>query len=487
MAKKIICLFLSVIFCATLLIACADNGVKDQTINPVDSIGETENADPLAQRMATRDNLPAMDLDGLQWRVYGQEPHLKDYFYTKEEDGEVVNDAIFYANRAVEERFNLEMIVDYSGKNDNEQPQAIQRFVSAGDDAYSLVTCHDVLGTNLSLNGMFVNLHKINYIDFAQPWWHDMEAITIMGQAYMISSDMTMFQLGHAYVIYFNKDIMDDWNIPYPYQDVFDNKWTLDRLISITKDVYADVNGNSIKDKGDMYGFAVLPECYGWLDSFNIQTTVKDPDDILRVNDNVDKMSTLFSKTHEWLFKSMGAHSTQVGNYHPTKEFMDGEYMMVYGIIEFSVKQYRFVEKLNYGLVPMVKYDENQKDYITAFLDYPFFVLNVQTDKQLDITGLLVEALSSQGYRQIAPAYYEIALKVKYSQDDESVRTIEIINDTLTPSLSWCFENWQGLNRAFYDLNMGSNGDYASWAAKKMKSAEARVKQVLKALEKMDK
>jgi hypothetical protein len=485
MANKLIWTTICAAIILSVLNSCANNKTGEMvTTNAAAETSAETNA--LDARMKTPDTLPETDLQGIDWRVYAQKEHVNGFFYAEDENGEVVNDAIYYANRTVEERFNFNLVVDYSGNDDNAQPNAIKRLVAAGDNTYSLVTCHDVLGSNLSLENTFVNLYSLNYINFDEPWWHNIEDITVLGQAFMVSSDMTVYQLNGTWALYFNKDIMDDLNLEYPYSSVFDGTWTLDKLIALTKDVYTDVNGDTIQDKDDIYGFGVLPECYGWLDSFGIQTTVKDDDNVLAVNEDIEKMSALLEKTNSWLFGSLGAKSTQVGNYTPNDEFKNGKYMIIYSMIGQSVTNYRFVDNLNYGIVPMVKYDEKQENYISTFLDYPFFVPNVQDAAALDVTGLLIEAFSAQGYRQIVPAYYEIALKVKYAQDDESVKSIEIIHDTTRPSFSWCFENWQGLNRVFYDLNMAKSADYASYEAKKVKTAEARVKLLVKKFEAME-
>lgn len=468
----------------TMLFSCAKSGAGEETAAITEAV--TEENDPLAERRAISDDLPATDLEGLEWRVYAQEVHVKGFFYTDAEDGEVVNDAIYYANRTVEERFNVDLVVDYSGNDDTGQPAAIQRLVAAGDSSYSLVTCHDVLGSNLSLNGTFVNLYKINYLNFDKPWWHDMEAITVLGQVYMISSDMSVLQLSRTWSVYFNKDIMDDFTLEYPYQTVLDGTWTLDKLISLTRDVYVDVNGDSTRDNGDVYGFSILPNCYGWLDSMGIQTTMKDKDDILKVNEDQTKITSLVEKMYDWLFNTAGGRSSMQNNVTEDEMFKNQQLMMIYSMITSSVNNYRFVEKLNYGILPVPKYDEKQADYISTFMDYPFFVPNTQSDEQLNVTGLMIEALSAEGYKQIFPAYYEIALKVKYAQDDESVQMIEIINRTTRPSFSWCFENWQGLQQSLYTLILGKSSDYASYYAKTVKSAQARVNTLIKLFEKME-
>lgn len=485
MKKRLVSIALLLALMLPAVIGCSskdDASVSDTTAVTEAVIDEN---DPLAARRAIPDDLPDRDLDGLEWRVYAQEAHVKGYFYSEAEDGEVVNDAIYSTNRTVEERFNADIIVDYSGNDDNTQPAAISRMVAAGDSTYSMVTCHDVLGCNLSLTGTFVNLYDINYLNFEKPWWHDMEAITVLDQAYMISSDITILQLSRTWCIYFNKDIMVDFNIDFPYESVLNGTWTLDRAISMTRDVYVDVNGDSKRDDEDIYGFSILPNCYGILDSMDIQTTTKDSEDILKVLEDQSKITTVVEKMYDWLFNTQGGRSSMQNNITETEMFKNQKLMMIYSMVRDSVSTYRFVEKLNYGILPVPKYDENQAEYISTFLDYPFFVPNTQGPEQLDVTGLLIEALSAEGYKQIFPAYYEIALKVKYAQDDESVQMIEIINSSMRPSFSWCFEDWKGLQETLYKMISGKTKDFASYYARTVKSAQARVKTLIKGFEKL--
>ena len=150
-----------------------------------------------------------------------------------------------------------------------------------------------------------------------------------------------------------------------------------------------------------------------------------------------------------------------------------------------AVNSYRMNEKLKLRACTDAEYDEIRKHISAPIRTPPFFVPNVQNEEQLRITGMMIEAMSAEGYKRIVPAYYEVALKVKYSQDDESVQMIEIINDASRPSFSWCLENWQGLQMSLYTLIFGSSSDYASYYAKTVKPAKARIKYVVKCYEKL--
>ena len=54
----------------------------------------------------------------------------------------------------------------------------------------------------------------------------------------------------------FNKRLLDESGIEYPYQSVRDGTWTLESLASITADLTRDVNGDSSYTLGDdVFGY----------------------------------------------------------------------------------------------------------------------------------------------------------------------------------------------------------------------------------------
>jgi len=51
--------------------------------------------------------------------------------------------------------------------------------------------------------------------------------------------------------------------------------------------------------------------------------------------------------------------------------------------------------------------------------------------------GAVTEALAAEGYRSVTPAYFEIALKNKYTRDDESSQMLDILvsGNTFEPAI----------------------------------------------------
>jgi hypothetical protein len=82
----------------------------------------------------------------------------------------------------------------------------------------------------------------------------------------------------------------------------------------------------------------------------------------------------------------------------------------------------------DFGILPYPKYDEAQDKYYSRVSYYWCCVIPV-TNEDTEFTGAILEALNCESANSVVPAYYEIALKGKYSRDTESEQMLQLISD----------------------------------------------------------
>ena len=483
---KLLALVLVCVTAITPLTSCSEGkDVGDKVAATTAAATQpVEDVDPLSERKAIPDGLPDVNMDGYTFKVHGREEVELKSFFAEEEVGEPVNDALYYARRDISERFNAEIDVYVSGCDDFAQVNEIKKMVTSDDDIYNMMGGHDALLGNLSLDNYFVNIYNLPYQDFEKPWWSGVEDLTFMDQCYLITSDMSFLGLKNAKALFINKAIMADYGIEIPYQQVFDGKWTIDSLIELSKDVYEDLNANSTVDADDLYGFITEPNCYGFLESFGVDTTIRE-DDTLHVDFDMEFVSGVVSKIYDYLYQSKGATTTGENNLHAIEEFKNHKAMIIHIGVDFAASDARHVEGLDYGILPMPKWDEKQEDYKTMVMHYPFIVPATLREENYENTSILIEALSAEGYKQVFPAYFEIALKQKYSTDNESMRVLDIINESKAVSFSWAYENWEGFDLCLYYIYEKGSDNFASYYAANQKKAAKRAEKVQKAFVKM--
>ncbi len=487
---------LSLILAALLLMssfaACSDkpaDGKVATTTAPtaVDTAAET---DALDARKSISDNLPEANFDGETFRLYASTEKRAEKFYAESSNGDVINDAIFNAILTTEQRFNTDIVCilsDLGGNEDVTHNDAIRKAVQSEEDVCDVAENHDSLSGSAAVEGMYTNLHNLDLLDFTQPWWapNAVESLTFMDQLYLGSSAMSITGFNQTRVIFFNKDLLNKYNMEEPYDTVFAGEWYLDTLINQTKDVYEDLNGNSSRDSEDFYGYIAGAPIYCYLESYGIPTIIKD-EDSLTTGINTPRTVTMVEKLYNLLYETDGGMIYKKVDSEDNNIVLFGKNQSLYafGEIGDAVNHLRHTD-VNYGIIPTPKLDEVQEDYLAAYTDRFFVVPRTVPTDRYEFVGTIIEAMSAEGYKQIFPAYYEIALKQKFTFDNESMQVLDLINDCriLDFAFVYCAEI-NGLIDSLLSPTAPSS-NFASKYTAQEKVINAKLKSVYKAFEKM--
>ena len=346
--------------------------------------------------------------------------------------------------------------------------------VLAGEDAFDIATGHDLSMANFSLEGYFENLCEIPYLNFDKPWWpkFTMDSLTVNGRAYLFSNNISYEFMSDTRVMFFNKKIITDMNLDMPYELVYDGKWTLDRMGEMSASAYVDLNGNSEIDEGDRFGF-VNQMWYAYLEAFNLESYCEGSDGNLSYVFDTDKYQKIIDSFHSMTFSNGGLFNENAVNI-----FSEGKALFTYQMLDCATTDFSQSD-VQYGILPMPKLDENQSQYYGGMTDRPYGV-PVTAHENIDKIGLIIEALSAEGYKNVYPAYFEQALKARYSDQTDDANMIDIVcgNDIL--AFSYIYGKDSPFNSMMYELLKPgvSNPSVASYAAKKEKSQKSRVEKL---------
>ena len=463
--------------------SCASEATIDtETTTASDTAVESTDA-----RLALDDKLPEKDFYGAELCILAYDESGKPevaLYALDEATGDIVDDAIYERNQRVEERFNCTITEYDPGLTDwQDHTNFIKTSVMAGEDEYDITYNHIIGGPNNSLDGVYMNLYDLEYLDFDQPWWSEqmIDEMTLRDQIYAVGDVISLGALKSAKVFYINKDKFADYNLELPYNDVFDGSWTMDKFMNLTKDIYEDVNGNSERDLEDFYGFISHSNQNGWHVSCDIQVGEKDPNETLKVAVDSDKLAAFVEKIYRLYFESEGTLTIR-GNDPETGTpetdwqanlFADGRGLIAFSLIRHASTTFR-ESNVEYGIIPFPKWDENQESYRT-FCGGTLIGIPVTVSDQ-EMVGILLEALVAESYKTVVPAYFKTALKEKFTFDSESAQTLDIINDTLAISFAYAYNNFSGFQ--MIGPIMGSDNpapEYASYLAANLPAIEARV------------
>jgi hypothetical protein len=407
-------------------------GPSDETVPTVltDSLGNNLN-----DRANYKDNLPGdLDFNQAEYRVLiRDEEDYKENEFVDAPGSEVISDALYSRQQQVEDRLNIKIIpVKKPGDwgHRDEFISAVRDSVFAGTDDFDMIAGYAYYITPLALDGNFVNLAAFPYIDYENPWWPESikNELIIDNKLYFITGDYSLSLTKRAQCLFFNKTIAEDYALPNLYQLVLNNEWTLDKFAEISKSVSSDLNGDGIYDTADLYGFIHLK-----VDVYHQVLQLP----LAEVDDNGDLSIAIYNEkflnAYSKLYEILHAQSTLATNLRNSTDdygltlFKNNYSLMRGGRMDIS-QSLKDMES-DYGILPFPKYDQSQdKYYTTSADDYSLLCVpvTVNSDKYAMI-GAATEAIAAEGYRTVTPAYFDIALKNKYSRDDESSQMLDII------------------------------------------------------------
>lgn len=101
-------------------------------------------------------------------------------------------------------------------------------------------------------------------------------------------------------------------------------------------------------------------------------------------------------------------------------------------IIETEGEYLRGMKEV-YGIVPIPMLNADQDDYCSYAHDQmtAWGIANDTPEDRREMLGAFLEAMASESYRNVTPAYYEVALKNKYAKDPASWQMLDIVTEKL--------------------------------------------------------
>ena len=360
--------------------------------------------------------------------------------------GETVNDAIFNRNLKVEDRLNIDMSfhgIPGNGENVSEFARAVNIAIQAGANEYDIIASYSLSTAACATQGLLYNLYDLPYLNFDQPWWPErlLTEATVNDKLYFASGDISANTLYMMYTCFFNKELLAKYDLPNPQELVQNNQWTYEKFFQLCEGVYSDLNGNSQKDGEDQFGYMTSgihtePWFYGAGNLF----VEKDADGMLIPSPSfgsekvVDIISFLNSKlwtTEDSIYTESVLHQNA---------FAEKRILFCIDRARCSIRTFANTD-VQYGIVPVPKYTENQDSYITL-MGNPFTLYALPSDcRNPEMMAAVLECFASEGYRQVTPALFEITLKVKYADDPVSAEMYDLIRENVTFDIGRIFSN----------------------------------------------
>lgn len=463
MKKRIIT---ALLLCA-MLVGCGaettdkeTTGTADTAVDAAETVQETE----------IWDNVPAGSYDGYGFRFLTTEENWGYYrMDVEEQTGEVLDDAVFARNLAVEDRLGI--VITETGLHYSKVMDEVKATVLASEDAYDAMTLMAFNLMTTAQQKMLLDTAALSAIRTDMPWWNGnaIRDMAIGPREYMMIGDINLMFYESYYAVFFNKTVAEKFQIPDPYATVDEGKWTYDVYYSTAQAASTDVNGDGEwTADADTYGVAMHSNAGQSMILALGQSPLSRDADGYPVYDGLSeafidayrKVMTLYTDKHTTVKSGTAGVEKVDGGYQGVFKTDRALYMMeVLG----TLPELRDMES-EFGIVVLPKADEGA-EYVSPVYHGAIGLCVPVTVSDADRTGVVLENLAAESNRTVRGMYYDVVLGSKLVRDEASVASLDTILDSGRFEIGYVY-NW-GDMRSALEQNIGKgNADIASAFAK---------------------
>jgi hypothetical protein len=469
--KKILLILLALLTFGSTIASCA--APSDNKSNVVETTDETTNTETTSA-MST---IEKKDFGGYEYKIISTNQDKRQVDVEAEsENGSTLNDLVYRRNAVIEDTFNV--VLSASDDGYDKINSMIQKNVQAGDNPYSLYMTNSTAYT-LAVSGFLTAWNDIDSMDITKPWW-DQTAISQMsvgGKSFLITGDISPTCLLTSECILFNKNLFDDKNITYPYDDAFAGTWTLDKMIALSTGLTTDVNGDGeIKVNDDLYSFTL------WCDAGSAlfygaggYLSTKDESDYPVTSFDIDKITNIYEKIYKLVIDNKANYS-KTDHEGTFKLFNQGRAYFC-DITFQKIEMFLRDMENDYGVLPLPKYDEAQASYLTNVSGAGTMVVMPKSASDLDIIGAVTDGMAAASYDMITPSLYDIIASTKNVRDEQSSEMVQLIirNRVYDPVRMYFIDG----NNFADDLLAKSSETVSSYFASKQEKSQKQLQKII--------
>jgi len=475
------------LFCAILMSASACGSDTPAPSGDTTAAADETTAAPEGYDYAGKDfggeTVNILNFEDL-WKCY---LHL-DF---ESQTGEILDDAVYNRNRRVEEALNFKLNEVKWTDNTWETGQramidAVIQSVMAGDNAYDAAYLPISFKSAIITDGYLYDLNTMPGLNLDEEYWDGNinKALELDGKLYAASSPMQLMSLDMANVLLFNEDMFTNMKMAHPYDMVREGTWTLDKLneyVTALTQLNGDESFTFNNDGNAVYGMGVHPDIImGMLHAAGCRLTENNGGKFTLTIDN-ERWYSAGEKINKILIGTGHAIAdTSASDKNYIKLFREGRASFLLAELKASLELRDM--KDSFGLLPMPKLDEEQKDYHTM-VGFNTTLLTVpKTQANAERTGTVLDALSYESWKNILPIYFDVTLEQKGLRNENSIEMLEIIRSgvavepTLLLGITKSYVNTVDSNLLY------SDGNLASLAASNKASLETKLQSVVDGL-----
>ena len=434
---KIISLMLALLMIATAFAACSEKKEDDKDTDPKDSVAQTTNGDSTSEQTTKVPDIEVVNWDGREYRILGRlnttYAWANSFEVSRDEMPEdVVGKAVWNRNNDIRDNYGIEVKGIFSDSQNSDADTAL----ASGEDLYDLLLTPPERYLPNAQKGYLYDIAKLKYINLNHEAWIDFinDQLMIGGRLYYTSNKFMLQDKNRSYMLFYNRDIAKELNLGHFEDLVFNNEWTLDKVIELGKKATYENDGVPGMTKDDQWGVGVAQHYSFSQFAMGAGFRFAEPgpdgypkligatDEMMQILDKVYKLVT--DKTVYWCDEDYGPVDWNDCADH----MFYNEKMMIFGCVISLLDDLGVKSDFEFGVLPNPKYDSNQEHYHATPNLYNGSLLGVpSTVPDRDFVGYALELISEKSVDTTYKAFIETKCKLQEVEDEDAAKCLDII------------------------------------------------------------
>ncbi|HPE95478.1 MAG TPA: hypothetical protein PLT66_05380 [Bacillota bacterium] len=500
--KKIVLILLSLLLVFSF-VAC-DNSNDNST--PASSVGGTS-ADTSAENEHYSAKIPAgfelsnKDVIIVTSASVPKDQTTFDFCYNREEmETNVINTAALERVNYVEELLDCTITERCLDRWANEAASVLPNEINGGTANYYIVSSAVQEASTLVYQGIYYDLNSLDGLNgLAEPWWDAAftEAATIDDKIFFATGDISFRSRETLACMLFNKEMVSQLDLSNPYQLVKDKQWTMDTVLTWSKLISKDMNDDGKINYKDKFGIGgqndnIWSMFYGGGES----TVSRQSDGTFKVNlssehaVNVAESIMALMQNKEY-FVCANDYWNESGYVTSPSEFILTAFLENRCLLlSTSLSNISKVREMavDFGILPMPLYDENQDEYCSFMNPWAGAVFSIPIslyEDEAEEAAVLLEILGAEGKNTLIPAYYEVCLQGQSTRDDESIEMLDLILETAGCDSGHIYDWGKVGYNVLHGAITASAGTFVSLVQSNQNAIEAGINRTIEAFEEL--
>ncbi|MBQ7161077.1 MAG: hypothetical protein IJR90_05165, partial [Clostridia bacterium] len=484
---------LRILLCVVLVAVCVIV-IASCDKKPVDPVDTTDPDKPVEKHY---DDLPN-DLDFNKEQVnifYWGHTFVINELTADGSTGDVVDLAIDARNVKVEERLNVKLNPIQGEAPAEVFMPVVRDEILSGSTDYDIILGPQCTSTEVAAAGAFRDLAGEKYLDFSKPYWSEdyIQALSVNKKRFLIGGDISLTTTAWTSTMLFYIEPFENiFGSPDDFYELIlsgdgdTGGWTLDVMSDYCKKCYINLNGNAVRDTGDQFGLGMgagSSNIDRFIYSSGMSISKRDENNVPYLDIKNSKLIDYFNKFYEFFHNNEGVNFTKDNSAPANTAGQVDDVFNACGMNE--IVELRAEEK-DFGVIPFPKVDSEMTSYKSWLSDNTVIcgIPITEPDDRMPLATSVIECIASENYELTLPAYYETALKDKYTRDDYSSKMLDIIHDGETNDFAVTYAmSINGIGYMFRDLIGNAEPNIMSWYEAKESKTLAKLQELYEAFD----